>query len=163
MHSIGIDLAKLGEPVGKVLIVGVEAENVVFAVVLDVDVPHIGVVDIQAAFFHVRDAGDGMTADERVAVVMKNLVTANVIALVAPHFGAANRAQGFAVVLRAGHAAQLAKYDEKNQQIARAYNNAHDNPYRTFKHNHSYKQEYLLLRAFFFIFCPACFQAALIA
>ena len=54
MHSIGIRLAKLGEPVGKVLIVGAEAENVVFAVGLDVDVPHIGVVDIQATFFHAR-------------------------------------------------------------------------------------------------------------
>ena len=91
MHSIGIDLAKLGEPVGKVLIVGAKAENIVFAVVLDVDVPHIGVVDIQAAF------------------------------------------------------------------------NAHNNAEKDFKHNHAHKQEYLLLRAFFFIFCPACFQAALIA
>jgi len=49
MHPIGIDLAKLGESVAKVLIVGAKAENIVFAVVLDVDVPHIGVVDIQAA------------------------------------------------------------------------------------------------------------------
>ena len=76
MHPIGIDLAKLGKPVGKVLIVGAEAENVIFAVGLDVDVPNIAVVDIQAAFFHARDAGEGMTADERVAVVVKNLVVA---------------------------------------------------------------------------------------
>ena len=84
-------LAKLDEPVAKVFVVGAEAENVVFAVVLDVDVPHIGVVDIQAAF------------------------------------------------------------------------NAHDDAEKDFKHNHAHKQEYLLLRAFFFIFCLACFQAALIA
>ena len=113
MHSIGIRLAKLGKPVGKVLIVGAEAENVVFAVGLDVDVPHIGVVDFQAAFFHARDAGDGVAADKRVAVVVKNLVAANVIPLVAPHFRAADRAQGFAVVLHTGHAADLADDDEK--------------------------------------------------
>ena len=84
-------MAKLGEPVGKVLIVGAKAENMVFAVGLDVNVPHIGVVDVQAAF------------------------------------------------------------------------NAHDDAEKDFKHNHAHKQEYLLLRAFFFIFCLACFQAALIA
>ena len=50
MHPIGIDLAKLGKPVGKVLIVGAEAENVIFAVGLDMDVPNIAVVDIEAAF-----------------------------------------------------------------------------------------------------------------
>ena len=50
MHSIGIRLAKLGEPVGKVFVVRAKAENMVFAVGLDVDVPHIGVVDVQAAF-----------------------------------------------------------------------------------------------------------------
>ena len=43
-------LAKLDEPVAKVFVVGAEAENVVFAVVLNVDVPHIGMVDIQAVF-----------------------------------------------------------------------------------------------------------------
>ncbi len=150
MHPIGICLAKLGEPVGKVLIVGAKAENMVFAVGLDVDVPKVAVVDIQAAFFHARDAGEGMTADEHAAVV-KNLVAANIKPLVAPHFGAADGAQGFAVVLHAGHAADLAGDDEKNESIARANNNAHD----AFKHNHSYKQEYLLLVAFFFIFCPA--------
>ena len=140
-------LAKLDEPVAKVFVVGAKAENVVFAVVSDVDVPHIGVVDFQAAFFHARDAGNGVAADKRVAVVVKNLV--------APHLRAADGAQGFAVVLHTGHAAQLAKYDEKNQQIARAYHNTHDNVYHAFKHNHSYKQEYLPLVAFFFIFCPA--------
>ena len=90
MHSIGICLAKLGEPFAKAAL-GAKAENMVFAVGLDVDVPHIGVVDVQAAF------------------------------------------------------------------------NAHDDAEKDFKHNHTHKQEYLLLRAFFFIFCPACFQAALIA
>ena len=55
-------LAKLDEPVAKVFVVGAEAENVVFAVGLDVDVPHIGVVDFQAAFFHARDAGNGVAA-----------------------------------------------------------------------------------------------------
>lgn len=113
MHPIEICLAKLGEPVGKVLIVAEKAENMVFAVGLDVNVPHIGVVDVQAAFFHARDAGEGMTADERAAVVVKNFVAANIIALVAPHLRAADGAQGFAVVLHTGHAAQLAKYDEK--------------------------------------------------
>ena len=139
MHSIGIRLAKLGEPVGKVLIVGAEAENVVFAVGLDVDVPHIGVVDFQAAFFHTRDAGDGVAADKRVAVVVKNLVAADVIPLVAPHFGAADGAQGFAVVLHAGHAADLAGDDEKNQKIARANKDAHDDAHDGFKHNHIHK------------------------
>ena len=90
MHPIGICLAKLGEPFAKAAL-GAKAENMVFAVGLDVDVPHIGVVDVQAAF------------------------------------------------------------------------NAHDDAEKDFKHNHAHKQEYLLLRAFFFIFCPACFQAALIA
>ena len=90
MHSIGICLAKLGEPFAKAAL-GAKAENMVFAVGLDVDVPHIGVVDVQAAF------------------------------------------------------------------------NAHDDAEKDFKHNHAHKQEYLLLRAFFFIFCLACFQAALIA
>ena len=132
-------MAKLGEPVGKVLIVGAEAENVVFAVGLDVDVPHIGVVDFQAAFFHARDAGDGVAADKRVAVVVKNLVAANVIPLVAPHFRAADRAQGFAVVLHTGHAADLADDDEKNQPIERANKNAHDDADDGFKHNHAYK------------------------
>ena len=116
MHSIGIRLAKLGESVGKVFVVRAKAENMVFAVGLDVNVPHIGVVDVQAAFFHARDAGEGMTADERVAVVMKNLVAADVIPLVAPHFGAADGAQSFAVVLHAGHAADLAGDDEKKSE-----------------------------------------------
>lgn len=111
MHPIGIDLAKLGEPFAKAAL-GAKAENMVFAVGLDVDVPHIGVINTQAAFFHACDAGDGMAADEHAAVV-KNLVAANIKPLVAPHFGAADGAQGFAVVLHAGHAAQLAKYDEK--------------------------------------------------
>ena len=65
-------LAKLDEPVAKVFVVGAEAENVVFAVGLDVDVPHIGVVDFQAAFFHARDAGNGVAADKRVARANKN-------------------------------------------------------------------------------------------
>ena len=49
MHPIGIDLAKLSEPFAKAAL-GAKAENMVFAVGLDVDVPHIGVVDVQAAF-----------------------------------------------------------------------------------------------------------------
>lgn len=85
--------------------------------------------------FHARDAGDGMAAHQRVAVVAKNLVAANIKPLVAPHFGAADGAQGFAVVLHAGHAADLAGDDEKNQKIARANKDAHDG----FKHNHIYK------------------------
>ena len=105
-------MAKLSEPFAKVAL-GAEAENVIFAVVSDVDVPHIGVVDFQAAFFHTRDAGDGVAANQRVAVVVKNLVAADVIPLVAPRFGAADGAQGFSVVLHAGHAAQLADDDEK--------------------------------------------------
>lgn len=113
MHPIGIRLAKLGEPVGNVFVVRAKAENVVFAVSLDVDVPHIGVVDVQAAFFHACDTGDGMAAHQRVAVVAKNLVAANIKPLVAPHFGAADGAQSFAVVLHAGHAADLAGDDEK--------------------------------------------------
>ena len=116
MHPIGIRLAKLGEPVGNVFVVRAKAENVVFAVSLDVDVPHIGVVDVQAAFFHARDAGDGMAAHQRVAVVAKNLVAANIKPLVAPHFGAADGAQSFAVVLHAGHAADLAGDDEKKSE-----------------------------------------------
>ena len=155
MHPIGIDLAKLGKPVGKVLIGGAKAENVIFAVGLDVDVPNIAVVDIQAAFFHARDAGDGVAADKRVAVVVKNLIAANVIPLVAPHLGATDGAQGFVVVLHTGHAADLAGDDEKNERIACANKNAHDDADDGFKHNHAYKQEYLPLVAFFFIFCPA--------
>ena len=135
-------LAKLDEPVAKVFVVGAKAENVVFAVVSDVDVPHIGVVDFQAAFFHARDAGNGVAADKRVAVVVKNLVAADVIPLVAPHLGAADGAQGFAVVLHAGHAADLAEDDEKNERVARANKNAHDDADDAddgFKHNHAYK------------------------
>ena len=49
MHSIGIALAKLGEPFAKAAL-GAKAENMVFAIGLDVDVPNIGVVDVQAAF-----------------------------------------------------------------------------------------------------------------
>ena len=65
-------LAKLDEPVAKVFVVGAKAENVVFAVVSDVDVPHIGFVDFQAAFFHARDAGNGVAADKRVARANKD-------------------------------------------------------------------------------------------
>jgi len=98
--------------------------------------------DFQAAFFHARDAGNGVAADKRVAVVVKNLVAADVIPLVAPHLGAADGAQGFAVVLHAGHAADLAEDDEKNERVARANKNAHDDADDAddgFKHNHAYK------------------------
>ena len=46
MHSVGMALTEASEPSAKVFTVGAEAENMVFSVGLDVDVPNVAVVDI---------------------------------------------------------------------------------------------------------------------